>query len=419
MPRVRLSKRVVDLARPGPKELIFWDSDLPGFGLRVRPSGTKSFVAVYRAGRGRNAPLRKATLGASTKLTPDEARSLARKVIGAVAQGRDPAAERASARVGMTVAELAQAFLTEHVRVKRKPGTLAKYEHVITKHIIPRLGRELAEALTYSSVARLHLDLKDTPATANYAVAVLASMYSFAQARSYVPEAWNPALRIEKYVEHPRQRFLTSAELTRLGRALEEAEGHGIPWDLSDGAYRSKHLPKEANRRTVFCSASIAVRLLLLTGCRLREILHLRWADVDLERGILFLPDSKTGPKPIVLNSAALAVLVSLPREAIFVVPGSDPSRPRHDLKKLWTAVTKRAGLSSVRIHDLRHTFASYGAGGGLGLPIIGKLLGHSQLATTQRYAHLHADPLRAASNQIGTLISSALARAADQELES
>ncbi|WP_369414221.1 site-specific integrase [Microvirga puerhi] len=148
----------------------------------------------------------------------------------------------------------------------------------------------------------------------------------------------------------------------------------------------SKHAPKAENRRTVFDPFPVAaLRLLLLTGCRLREVLHLKWDYVDFERGIVFLPDSKTGRKPVVLNAPALAVLADLPRVGPYVVPSDDPTRPQHDLKKIWAAVSRRASLSGVRLHDLRHTFASIGAAGGLGLPIIGKLLGHSQAATTAR----------------------------------
>ena len=145
------------------------------------------------------------------------------------------------------------------------------------------------------------------------------------------------------------------------------------------------------------------------TGCGLREILHLKWEQVDFERGLLFLPESKTGKKTVILNAPALEVLNGLDRVGSYVVPGDDPNKPRADLKRPWAAVTKRAGLDGVRLHDLRHTYASFGAGGGLGLPIIGKLLGHTQASTTQRYAHLDSDPLRRASEHIGGRIAAAL----------
>jgi integrase len=141
----------------------------------------------------------------------------------------------------------------------------------------------------------------------------------------------------------------------------------------------------------------------------LREILHLRWSEVDFERGMLFLPDSKTGRKQVILNAPALAVLDALPRHGEYVIASTQPDRPRADIKKPWQAVSKAAGLEGLRIHDLRHSFASVGAGGGMGLPIVGKLLGHSNPQTTSRYAHLDNDPLRRASEKIGGTIAAAL----------
>jgi integrase len=235
-------------------------------------------------------------------------------------------------------------------------------------------------------------------------------MYSFASRSGIVAEGMNPCRRIEQFKEHRRERFLTGEELVRLGAAIREAETQGIPWDVNEAKPKAKHLPKANNRfTTIRPSTAAAIRLLLFTGCRLREILHLKWEQVDLERGLLFLADSKTGRKTVILNAPALAVLVGLERLGSYAVPGNDPERPRADLKRPWEAVAKRAGLSGVRLHDLRHTYASFGAGGGLGLPIIGKLLGHTQVSTTQRYAHLDADPLRRASEAIGGRIAAAL----------
>jgi integrase len=405
----RITKRLVEALKPAGAEFTIWDSDLTGFGVRVRPNGAASYVVVYRAGHGRKAPVRKLTIGAVGKLTPDEARGLAKKAIGAVAHGLDPAASKAEARKALTVAELADVFLAEHVRPKRKSNTAARYEHALKAHVVPELGDIKAEKLTRAAVAKLHLRLCATPAMANYALAVIGSMFGFAQRRGLAPEGCNPAVRIEKYSEQGRERFLTVDELGRLGDAIREAETTGIPWVVDESKPNGKHIPKEG-RWTIFDETAVAaLRLLLLTGCRLREILHLKWEYVDFERGIAFLPDSKTGRKPVVLNAPALAVLASLPRLGTYVVPGKNPERPRHDLKKIWAAVSRRAGLQGVRIHDLRHTFASVGAGGGLGLPIVGKLLGHSQAATTARYAHLDTDPLRRASDRIAGTIAAAL----------
>jgi integrase len=195
--------------------------------------------------------------------------------------------------------------------------------------------------------------------------------------------------------------------LERLGGAIREAETIGIPWTVDESKPNAKHVPKSPKRFTKINPFAAALRLLLFTGCRLREILHLRWEHVDLERGLLFLPDSKSGRKTVILNAPALTVLNGL--QQVGVVPGDNPEQPRPDLKRPWDAVTKRAGLAGVRLHDLRHTYASFGAGGGLGLPIIGRLLGHSQAATTARYAHLDNEPLPHASEAIAGRIAAAL----------
>ena len=179
---------------------------------------------------------------------------------------------------------------------------------------------------------------------ANYSLAVISSMYGFAQRRGFAPEGLNPASRIEKYKEEQRERFLTVDELGRLGDALREAEMDGIPWDVDETRPTAKHAPKIENRKTVFGPFAVAaVRLLLLTGCRLREVLHLKWSYIDFDRGMIFLPDSKTGRKPVVLNAPALAILASVPNIGSYVVPGDDPEKPRHDLKKIWAAVCRRA----------------------------------------------------------------------------
>jgi integrase len=265
--------------------------------------------------------------------------------------------------------------------------------------------------VTRANIGKLHSKLRGTPFQANRVLSVVGSMYAFAGRTGAVPEGINPTRKIEKFREHRRERFLTGEELERLGTAIREAETTGVPWEVDEAKPKARHLAKPDNRFTkIGPFAAAALRLLLFTGCRLREILHLKWEHVDLERGLLFLSASKTGKKTVILNAPALAVLNSLDRIGGYVVPGDDPEKPRADLKRPWEAVSRRSGLQGVRLHDLRHTYASFGAGGGLGLPIIGRLLGHTQAATTARYAHLDNDPLRCASEAIGGRIAAALA---------
>lgn len=409
----RITKRLVDGLSPGASEYFVWDSKLPGFGLRVQRSGVMSYVAKYRAGSGRSAPTRRVTLGRVGKITPDEAEKLAKRVLGAVAHGADPAAAKSADRRGATLKELADMFLTDHVAAKRKPATADHYKLILHNHVLPALGNRKADQVTAVDIARLHARMRERPYLANRTVAVIGSLYSFAgRRRLLLPAGFNPARNLDKYPERGRERFLTTAELTRLGDALREAETIGIPCDVDDTKPTAKHAPK--NRRTVIGQhAAAAIRLLLFCGARLREILHLRWEHVDLERGLLFLTDSKTGKKAIVLNAPAMAVLAALPRVGGYVIAGqdagTDEEKPRADLNKPWRAVRKRAELEGVRLHDLRHTHASIGAGAGLGLPIIGKLLGHTKAATTQKYAHLDVDPLRRASDHIGARLAEAL----------
>lgn len=406
---MRLTKRVVDNLEASETEYVAWDADLPGFGVRVRPSGAKSFIAVYRAGSGRKAPQRKLTIASVAKITPEEARVQAKKAIGAAAGGADPAALKSIERKTLTIGDLIDVFLSDHVEPKRKAGTQGHYRDILNRIVRPELGTAKADKVRRAEISRLHLKWKKTPYQANRILAVVGSMYAFGGKRSLIPETINPARGIEKFPEQGRERFLSSGELEKLGAALRLAETDGIPWRIDEGKPTAKHIPKSARRTVIDPHAAGALRLLLFSGCRLREILHLKWQEVDVERGLLFLGDSKTGRKTIVLNAPALAVLASLPRVGSYVVPGDNADMPRSDLKRPWTMITRQAGLDGLRIHDLRHSFASFGAGGGMGLPIVGKLLGHANATTTARYAHLDADPLRRASNAIASTIAAAL----------
>jgi integrase len=405
----RITKRTVDALKSNGSEFTVWDNAVTGFGVRVRTTGAKSYVVVYRAGSGRGAPVRRYTIAAVGKIAPERARARAKVILGSVAHGHDPADQKTTERGMPTMAELADRFMAENVEVKRKGRTAEFYRDILDRIVKPAIGTTKADKLNRLQVAKLHSSLSSTPFQANRVLAVVGSMYAFAGRAGIVPENTNPARRIDKFKESRRERFLTGEELER-GGAIREAETNGIPWTVDESKPNAKHLPKSGNRLTKINPFAVAaLRLLLFTGCRLREILHLRWEHVDLERGLLFLPDSKSGRKTVILNAPALTVLNDVQRVGPYVVPGDDPERPRPDLKRPWDAVTKRAGLTGVRLHDLRHTYASFGAGGGLGLPSIGRLLGHTQAATTARYAHLDNDPLRRASEAIAGRIAAAL----------
>lgn len=415
MARAKLTRRTVDAlkAKDG-KRLYVYDTELTGFGIMVTPLGAKSYFAEYRHGTGRGAPTRRVTIGPVGKLTPDEARGLAKLTIAEATKGGDPATRKREQREAITVAELAKVFMEKHVEAKRKDSTQAHYQHIVDTVIVPQIGTKRAMTVTKADVARMHLGLSDTPFMGNRALAVVSAMYTWAGKHGVIDEGINPALRIEKYPEHKRERFLTMAELERLGNAIKEGETVGLPWAVDEDKPTAKHAPRPENRRVRLSPyVAGAIRLLILTGARLREILHLKWEHVDLERGLLLLPDSKTGKKTIVLNNPAKLILSELPRIGAYAIAsssaGTKDEKPRADLKGPWAAIVRQAGLEGVRIHDLRHTHASVGVGASFGLPIIGKLLGHTQQSTTARYAHLEADPLRTASNAIGNAIAAAM----------
>lgn len=418
MPSAKLTaQRLRNLTPPSPgvvDELL--DTLSRGLSLRVFPTGRASWTFRYRPKDG--GARRRISLGEYPTVGIAEARRRADRVRGDVSGGGDPQGDRGARRKAPTLSELIDRYLAEEVAPKKKPRTIELYTHYLRGLVGPALGSKKAHEITPGAVDHLHrrLGIK-TPVTANRAVVALSGVYAFAARRRLLADGTNPARGIEKFPERRRERYLSSDELGRLGEVLRAGEtevgkGGGLAWPRPQDKVSSKHDRKQENRKTqLSVHATAAIRLLLFTGCRLREILQLRWAEIDFERGLLLLPDSKTGPKTVVLNAPALQVLVAVPRikDCEFVILGDDPKRPRADLHKPWDLIRYHAKLVGVRVHDLRHTHASIGAGAGIGLPIIGKLLGHKHTDTTARYAHLDADPLRRASDRIGGEIATAL----------
>jgi integrase len=421
----RLTKQIVDDLAPRNTDYVVWCGKLPGFGCRVRPSGHKSFVVMYRSG-GRNATPRKVTIGVYGKLTVEQAREEAAKILAKAELGEDVALQRARVRAEMTVSELCDEYMREGVDHK-KPSTLASDVSRIECHIRPLLGRKRIGAVTRADISQFLRDVATGAARRNVktrkhgcsivrggrgaasrTVRLLGGIYSYAVRCEYLKE--NPCRGVQLYKDKKGERFLLTDEFRRLGEALRLAETEGLPWNLNDGK-KEKHRPvKPENLREVFPRhVTDAIRLLMVTGCRLREILHLRWEDVDFERGVLNLPDSKTGRKKVLIAGAAIAILDQLERCGEYVIAGKEPDKPRADLNRPWKRITQHAKLDGLRLHDLRHSYASVGAASGMGLVALGKLLGHSSPSTTQRYAHLADDPLRRASEHIANVIAAAL----------
>ena len=384
----KITKRLVDTAVAVERDKVIWDTDLPGFGLRCRAGGAKFYVLKYRAG-GR---ARWYTIGRhGGPWTPATARREARRLLGEVAAGRDPAGLRDAGRRALTVVQLGERFLSDYVPHHCKLSTAREYRRSVELFITPALGRHAVSDVTRADVARLHHDMRDTPYQANRTLGVLHKMFNLAEMWVLRPDGTNPCRHVQKFKERRRERFLTEDELARLGDALIKAERDEI----------------------ASAPAIAALRLLMFTGARLSEILTLRWDFVNETRQCLALPDSKTGPKILYLNPPALDVLAALPRVEgnPYVIVGYKSGGHLADLQKPWRRIRKLADLNDLRIHDLRHSFASIGVAGGLSLPIIGKLLGHSQAATTYRYAHLADDPVRQASDMISAKIATAIGR--------
>ena len=404
----KLTKRAIDALPVRDRVYIAYDNALSGFGCRVTPNGARSWIVEYRPhGGGRSVDKRRITLGSVSVLTPDQAREAAGDVLARVRFGEDAPHDRATRRSSSMVADLVDEFINEEIRPTRKPRTAALYDMYFRVHVGPALGSKRAREVTSADVGKLHRKIgTKTPVTANRVVALLSSLYSWAADRGKVPKDLNPARGITRYREKGRERFLSSEELARLGDALREAETVGVPWVVDEQSPKAKHVPKDNRRTKVSPYATAAIRLLLLTGCRLREILNLRWEEFDRERGMLLLPDSKTGRKPVILSGAAIAVLEAIPRAGDYVIAGLRPEKARRDLKRPWEAIRHRAALGPIRLHDLRHTFAATGAGSNLGLPVIGKLLGHRRAETTSRYAHIAADPLKTAADAIASKLA-------------
>ena len=379
-----ISRRTVEALKVA-KDTVFWDSELVGFGVRVYASGSKYYVVQTRAG---GAAAKRVTVGRHGVLTAEEARRRAALIIARIKAGEEPVPEPMALRLadGPTVGELTARYLEEHVAVRCKPKTVSLYRLIADKYLLPELGKLPALAVGQTHVAELHYKLRETPYMANLVVDILSRMFNMAEAWGMVPEGTNPCRFQVKYKQRRRERFLTEAEFRRLGRVLSEAE-------TCPG---------------VSVHAVAALRLLMLTGCRRNEILTLRWDEVDLEANELRLSDSKTGPRTTSLSPDAARVLAELPRvpDNSWVIPGRIKGTYMRNVNDPWKIIRARAGLEDVRIHDLRHSFASRALALGESLPMIGKLLGHTQVETTARYAHLARDSVQESAARIADSIA-------------
>lgn len=420
MATANLTKRVLDaLKYSSACDYFVWDTRLKGFGVRVREHSDakgkahrrKTFVVGYRPRGGRQ--FRRLVLGMFGPMTVEQGRADALRQLSAISLGSDPAEAKRAQRAELTMRELYPAYL-EDVERLRKPSTAAEYKRMWEKHVLPTFGNKKVVAVTLADVRRFHRSLHKTPYHANRIAAMLGAFFTFASNEGVRVRHDNPAHGVEFFPEQPRERFLTPDEFRRLGASLTRAESEGLPpapehRRKSPKEANAKHRPKSAGQTIPANPFGVAaIRLLALTGCREGEILSLTWDAVDLERGYLRLSDTKTGKSVRPLGQSAAALLASLPRIQgnPYVIPGSVPGERLKDIKRLWHAVRHAAKLNGVRIHDLRHSFASVPAMGGESLLVVRSLLGHKRVATTERYAHLGDDPVKRAADRTADSIA-------------
>ncbi len=431
----KITKRYIEQLKPTGSDLVVWDDGLPGFGLRMKPSGYASFIVQYRNRLGRS---RRITLGSVQVVTPKAARGKAKELLEKARLGCDPKDERDLEKGSLTVSELSDIYLKRHANTKKKASSAAEDKRNLKNHVRSRLGSRKVLEISRSDIVKLHHDMRKTPGAANRVLSLLSKIFNLAERWGYRTDGTNPCRHVERYPERKMERFLSQHELASLGAVMARAEKN-----------------KTENEFVI-----AAIRLLILTGARVSEILGLKWSDVDFEKSVLRLPDSKTGAKVIYLSAPALEVLSNLESdpESKWVIQGRDEGKHLVNLRKPWYRLRKEAtvelwrtseqqavaglvvtladklgtiptfdqciefatsndaskmelptGLSDVRLHDLRHSYASMGAASGLSLPMIGALLGHTQASTTSRYAHLAADPLHQATNSIGERIGAAM----------
>jgi integrase len=377
--KIRLTKKKVEAIKPSDKDIVVWDKALPGFGVRVKKSGVRSYIVQYR---NRNSgDSQRMTLGQhGPRLTFHQARIRARLILADVTRGGDPIGDRRDARKAPTMQVLADDYLERHAVPKKRPNSIRNDRAMLENIILPKIGRKKVETVTRRDIESIHVAMRDRPYQANRVLALLSKMFNLAISWEWRTD--NPTKGIERYHEDKRDRYLSDDELGRLCEALD----------------------RSPNQR-----AANAIRLQLLTGARLGEVLKAEWTDIDFDRGAWTKPSHHTKQNRteyMPLSPQALTLLSAM-REAAdsespFLFPGDAPGKPLQEIKKFWRAIMREAQIEQYRRHDNRHTFASHLVSGGLSLEIVGRLLGHTNPATTKRYAHLADDPLRAAASRFG-----------------
>ena len=409
MMKIRITQTFASRVKaPAEGSRIHYDGEIAGFGLRVTEKGAKSFILNYSI----HGHERRYTIGSLGEHTAETARAKAIEFRQQIRDGVDPFAvleqreqEAVAAEARQrTLKQLSDAYLEQYAEVHKRPRTVVQ-DRSMLGIILPRLGKTPLGQITRRDIADLHASLKATPYHANRVLALLHHMFEWAGADD--TGEWmmdkNPAEKVKKYQEAKRDRWLAEDELQRLADAMNQYPLRCVK-ALKVSQKQRDYLRAEAQR------AIKALRLIMFTGCRKGEALTAKWADFDFARGVWTKPSHNTKEKKtehVPLSTQALAVLENMERKGEYLFPGRIDGHLK-DLKSPWLAVCRLAKLPGVRIHDLRHSFASHLVSSGVPLATIGKLLGHTQPATTNRYAHLADNPQREAANKFPTILPTA-----------
>jgi integrase len=402
--RIKLTKRSVESLPASARASVWYDDKLAGFGVRVMPSGRRFYFVRYRNKHGRS---RWFTIGEHGKVTADAARMMAQRILQTVAvDGSDPSGEREAFRAAPTVGDLLDRYITEHLERRNRPGTRASFKGIVERNIRPELGHLKVASVTRQDMHRFHAALAGTPRQANLILAICSKAFNLAELWEMRAEGTNPCSKIERYRENYRERFLAAEELRRLGTTLRRAETIGLPADAA----------KPGHHRLFRRITTAAVELLLFTGCRLSEVLNLRWEQVDFTVGTITLLETKSGrPQSVTMNAPARQVLkvLEVHKASEWVLPSaSNAKRPLSGtvLETAWGRIRTAAQLSDVRLHDLRHTVGTYAGQSGANAFLVRDLLRHKNLAMTGRYVNRSDDPVRILSDQVGERIAAAMA---------
>jgi len=377
---MKLTNKNVDQLTPSSKSYIVWDSDVKGFGVRVNLNAKKTFILKFRVGVGRAAKIRKPVIGAVGIMKVEEARKIARKWLLEASEGKDP---KEVDKTNVMLKDFFDVYLKHYAEIKKKQSSIEEDKRLMRLHIAPSFGKVCIKDITRAMLTKHHQSMHNTPHCANRMLSLLSKMMNLAEKWDYRPLNSNPCRHIDRYKENQRDVYLTMKQIEKVGFAFKEVEQH----------------------HSVYMMA--ALKILLFTGRRTGEILTLRWEYLDFENSMMHLPDTKTGAKKFHISSTIKQILFSLPSREGYVFKSNVPNKHITVVRHVWKKICNITGIENVRVHDFRHTYASFALNKGYSLPIISKMLGHKDLKTTQRYAHLYDNPVNQAVDRI------------DQQLES